>query len=458
VNIETIVADQNEFYRSGATRPLAFRRKQLQRLRGAIHRSEAKIFEALHRDLAKSSYEAYLSEVGFVLDEIRFTLPCLSRWMKSRRVRTPLFGFPGASRRIPEPYGQVLIIAPWNYPFQLAISPLIGAVAAGNCCVVKPSELSPRTSAVLAGIVRDTFPPEYVTVVEGGPEASIALLETRFDKIFFTGSTSIGRKVMTAAARHLTPVTLELGGKSPCIVAEDADLALASRRIVSGKFMNTGQTCIAPDFLLVHKAIKEPLLANILSDIKSFFGDTPRLSPDYGRIISRQHFDRLAGLMDGCRGTIITGGDRDRETRYMAPTVLDNVEWDDPIMEEEIFGPLLPVMTFDRIASIQKEISQRPKPLALYLFTKNRKTEHQLVTNLSFGGGCINDTLLHIATPYLPFGGVGDSGTGQYHGKASFDTFSHTKSVMKRYFLPEPPVRYPPYGKRSSRLLRWLLR
>ncbi|CAB5125039.1 Aldehyde dehydrogenase (EC [Olavius algarvensis associated proteobacterium Delta 3] len=458
MNIETIVADQNEFYRSGATRPLAFRRKQLQRLKDAIHRSEAKIFEALHRDLAKSSYEAYLSEVGFVLDEIRFTLPRLSRWMKSRRVRTPLLGFPGASRRIPEPYGQVLIIAPWNYPFQLAISPLIGAVAAGNCCVVKPSELSPRTSAVLAGIVRDTFPPEYVTVVEGGPEASIALLETRFDKIFFTGSTRIGRKVMTAAARHLTPVTLELGGKSPCIVAEDADLPLASRRIVSGKFMNTGQTCIAPDFLLVHKAIKEPLLAKILSDIKSFFGDTPRLSPDYGRIISRQHFDRLAGLMDGCRGTIITGGDRDRETRYMAPTVLDNVEWDDPIMEEEIFGPLLPVMRFDRIASIQKEISQRPKPLALYLFTKNRKTEHQLVTNLSFGGGCINDTLLHIATPYLPFGGVGDSGTGQYHGKASFDTFSHTKSVMKRYFLPEPPVRYPPYGKRFSRLLRWLLR
>jgi len=352
----------------------------------------------------------------------------------------------------------VLIIAPWNYPILLALSPLIGAIAAGNCCVIKPSELSPRTSAVLARIITETFAENYITVVEGGPEASIGLLEARFDKIFFTGSTHIGRKVMAAAARHLTPVTLELGGKSPCIVAKDADLALASRRIVWGKFLNTGQTCVAPDFLTVHRTVREPLLAHILSDIRSFFGKTPRLSPDYGRIISHGHFDRLTGLIDACKGTLVTGGDRERETRYIAPTVFDDVAWDDPIMEEEIFGPLLPVISYDSIASVQEEVSRRPKPLALYLFTKNRKIENQLVNTMSFGGACINDTLLHMATHYLPFGGVGDSGTGQYHGKASFDTFSHTKSVMKRYFLPEPPVRYPPYRKRSSRLLRWLLR
>jgi len=437
---------------------LAFRRKQLQRLKNTLRQNESVLFEALKQDLGKSKYEAYLSEVGFVLDEIRFTLPRLSKWMKPRRVRTPILGFPGASRRIPEPYGRVLIIAPWNYPIQLALSPLIGAIAAGNCCIVKPSELSPRSSAVLARIVRDTFPPRYVTVVEGGPEVSIALLESRFDKIFFTGSTRIGRKVMAAAARHLTPITLELGGKSPCIVAEDADLTLASRRIVSGKFLNTGQTCIAPDFLLAHKKIKEPLLTNIRSDIRSFFGESPRLSPDYGRIISRHHFDRLADLIDSCNGTIVMGGERDRESRYIAPTVLDNVKWDDPIMADEIFGPLLPIIGFDRVEPVKKELSRRPKPLSLYLFTKDRELEHDIISHLSFGGGCINDTLIHIANPYLPFGGVGDSGTGQYHGKAGFDTFSHTKSVMKRYFIPEVPVRYPPYQKRSSRLLRWLLR
>lgn len=457
MNIEAIVADQDKLFRTGATRSLAFRRKQLQRLKEAIRKNESAMFEALQQDLGKSAYESYLSEIGFVLDEIRFTLPRLSGWMKPRRVRTPLLGFPGTSRRVPEPYGRVLIIAPWNYPILLALSPLIGAIAAGNCCVLKPPELAPGTSAILAKIVIETFAPEYITVVEGGPEASIALLDTRFDKIFFTGSTNIGRKVMASAARHLTPVTLELGGKSPCIVAGDADLVLASRRIVWGKFLNTGQTCMAPDFLLVHNSIKAPLLANILSDIRSFFGEAPRLSPDYGRIISQAHFDRLAGLIDACKGTLVTGGDREQETRYIAPTVLDDVDWDDPIMEGEIFGPLLPVITYDSIASVKEKISRRPKPLAFYLFTKDRKLEHQLVTNLSFGGACINDTLLHMATPYLPFGGVGDSGT-EYHGKASFDTFSHTKSVMKRYFFPEPPVRYPPYQKRSWRLLRWLLR
>jgi len=391
-----------------------------------------------------------------VLDEIRFARRRLRRWASPKRVRTPLVHFPAASVIYPEPFGVSLVVAPWNYPFQLAVAPLAAAVAAGNCVVVKPSEFSWRTASTLAGIVGRAFDPAHVAVVQGDAEVSRALLDERFDKIFFTGSTRVGKIVMAAAARQLTPVTLELGGKSPCIVAADANMTTAARRIAWGKFLNAGQTCVAPDYLLVHESVKEPLIEAIEASVKAFFGANPRQSPDYPRIINEDHFKRLTGLLRS--GRILMGGVSDAEDRYIAPTVVDRVGWNDPVMEEEIFGPLLPVLSFSTLDEAVTSVNRRPKPLALYYFGKGSAGRQQVIDQISFGGGCINDVLLHLATPHLPFGGIGQSGMGSYHGKAGFDAFSHFKSILKRTAFPDAPLRYPPFSQWKMRLIKLLLR
>ena len=453
--IQALVQRQKAFFNTGQTKDARFRKAQLDILQRAIGENQEKILKALQQDLSKSAYEGYLTEVGIVLDEIRFIKRHLRKWAKARRVRTHLFQFPGSSYIYAEPYGVSLIISPWNYPFQLVIGPLIGSIAAGNCTVVKPSEHAPRTAAIFSEIISNIFQRDYIAAIEGEAEVSRALLEEDFDYIFFTGSVAVGKLVMQAAARHLTPVTLELGGKSPCIVDRDVDLNLTAKRIVSGKFINAGQTCIAPDYLLVHRAIKRELLDRMKFFIHQFYGDDPLLSPDYPRIVNEKHFLRLKGLLH--TGTVITGGHCDRQSLYIAPTILDDIAWDDPIMQDEIFGPILPVLTYDDLTEAVSRVKNLPQPLAFYYFSNNRQNGEKIIREISFGGGCINDTLLHFANPHLPFGGVGSSGIGSYHGKKSFEAFSHQKSILKRSFRLDAPLRYPPYGNKL-RILKRIMR
>lgn len=438
-----LVESQRLYFQSQVTRPLEFRRARLRELGAAIEADEGELLAALHADLHKHPQEAYASELGMVLGEIEYALRHLSQWMKPRRGRLSLLTWPGSARIHPEPYGVALIVAPWNYPFQLLFTPLVGAIAAGNCACLKPSELAPHTSAVMAALIRATFPQEYIAVVEGGREETEALLEQRFDYIFFTGSTRVGRSVMTAAAKHLTPVTLELGGKSPCIVCADSPLASTARRIVWGKFMNAGQTCVAPDYLLVERSIRDDLIEALARTMGEFYGPDPLVSPDYGWIINRQHFDRLVGYLGA--GTVVHGGQASAKDLSIAPTILTDVPFNSPVMEEEIFGPILPVIDFTDVEEVLALMRNRPSPLALYLFTKNRQTQRRIVAEIPSGGVCINDTLLHLFCKDLPFGGVGESGMGSYHGQASFDCFTHRKSVMTRCFWGDPGVRYPPF-------------
>ena len=434
---------QRAFFRTGATRDVEFRKAQLARLRAAIVAREAAILEALKQDLGRPAEEAYTSEIGIVLAEIDAAGKGVAAWARPRRVRTPPVLFPAASRVQPEPYGSVLIIAPWNYPFQLAIAPLAAAIAAGNCAVVKPSEAAARVSRLIAAMISETFAPEYVAAVEGGVAETQALLAQRFDYIFFTGGTQIGRVVMAAAAKHLTPVTLELGGKNPCIVERDADLGTAARRIAWGKFMNAGQTCIAPDFVLAHKAIRPALVERLVAAVEASYGKDPLKSPDYGRIVDERHFDRLAALLRD--GKAAMGGQSDRVQRYIAPTILQGVGWDAPIMREEIFGPILPVLEFDDLDAVIARLQALPTPLALYCFTSSRETEQKILGRLPSGGACINDTFGQFLNLRLPFGGQGESGMGAYHGKAGFDTFSHLRGVVRRATWADPRTRYPPY-------------
>jgi aldehyde dehydrogenase (NAD+) len=444
--IQTIVKEQKAFFDTGQTQNAVFRKAQLDILQKAIGENRSKILDALQQDLSKSAYEGYLTEVGIVLDEIRFIKKRLFKWAKARRVRTRLFQFPGSSYIYAEPYGVALIISPWNYPFQLVVGPLIGSMAAANCSVVKPSEYAPHTARVLNEIISDNFDPGYIAVVEGEAAVSRALLDENFDYIFFTGSVAVGKAVMRAAARHLTPVTLELGGKSPCIVDRDIDLDVAAKRICSGKFINAGQTCIAPDYLLVHEQIKTALLDRMKFFIHEFYGADPKLSADFPRIVNEKHFLRLAELMGA--GNIIAGGQTDRRSLYIAPTIIDDIAWGDPIMGTEIFGPILPVLEYNHLSEAVSRVKALPRPLAFYYFSSNRQRAEQLIRDASFGGGCINDTLLHFANPHLPFGGTGSSGIGSYHGKKSFETFSHQKSILKRSFRLDAPLRYPPYGNK----------
>jgi len=447
-----IAARQRAFFSKGETQTTSFRTQQLRVLRDMIVRRERDILDALRRDLGKPETEAYVSELAVVLHEIDWALTRVRSWARPRRVRTPVILFPATSWIYPQPYGSVLIIGPFNYPFQLAVLPLVGALAAGNCAVVKPSEVAPHTARLISEMIGASFDPAYLAVVEGGVEETQVLLADRFDYILFTGSSKVGRIVMAAAATHLTPVTLELGGKNPCIVDADADLDKAARRIAWGKFINAGQTCIAPDFVLAHRSIKPALVQRLSATIDAFFGADPMASADFGRIINDKHFARLASLMH--EGDVVIGGRAVAEQRYIAPTVIDNVSWNHPVMQEEIFGPILPVLDFDTLEETIEVLEGQPKPLAVYYFSSNRARQDEVLRRLRSGGACINDTFAQMLNPRLPFGGVGDSGLGAYHGKTSFDTFSHFKSVVKRSTWADPGFKYPPYKTPLSSLRR----
>jgi aldehyde dehydrogenase (NAD+) len=452
---QNILAGQRQFFNSGRTKDLDFRLENIRRLKKAIIQNEAAILTALRNDLYKPAYEGYLTEIGLVLTEIRFVSRHLRSWVKPRKVRTPYFLWFGSSAIHPEPYGISLIISPWNYPLHLTMLPLIGSIAAGNCTIIKPSEYAPHTAAIISEIIERHFDSHYVAVIEGDAQTSKDLLKNRFDYIFFTGSQTVGKIVMSAAAKNLTPVTLELGGKNPCIVDQDVNIDLAARRIASGKFINGGQTCTAPDYLLVHQSNKQKLLDQIKVYLRKFYGEDPQKSPDYGRIINKRQFDRLAALLD--KGDKVVGGQTDPDDLYIAPTLLQDVSWNDPVMQDEIFGPILPVLVFEDLAEVVSTINSRQRPLALYFFSNQRNNYQRIIEEVSFGGGCINDTLAHLINPHLPFGGTGSSGMGGYHGKASFDTFSHQKSIFKKWFNLDLPLRFPPYKNKLS-ILKNILR
>jgi aldehyde dehydrogenase (NAD+) len=423
------------------------RRKKLEKLRRVIIKNETLINDALKKDLGKSPFESYATEVGFILNEISHVLRDLNFWVRPRKVKTPLTLFPGKSFIYPEPYGVILIIAPWNYPFQECFSPFVGALAAGNRIVIKPSEFSPHTSSVVKLIINEVFDQNEACVVEGGVEETQVLLKQKFDYIFFTGSTNVGKIIMKSAAEHLTPVTLELGGKSPCLVEESANIDLAAKRIAWGKFLNAGQTCVAPDYVVLPGKIQEEFIERMRVHVDSFYGEVKK-SQDYPRIINEKHFDRLSCLIDSKR--VAFGNQLHREERFIAPTVMRDVSWEDKIMDEEIFGPILPIIPFENLNLAIEKITNLPKPLAFYVFTESEKKKNEIIAKVSFGGGCVNDTMVHLANPNLPFGGVGTSGFGSYHGKKSFDTFTHYKSVFEQVTKVDIPLRYPPYEGKLS--------
>ncbi len=443
MNIETVLQSQREYFRSGVTLDVDFRIAMLRRLYDAVRRHEKKILAALKADLGKSNYEGFMCETGLTMTEISYMIRHVRSFAKERRVRTPLAQFASRSFMKPTPRGNVLIMSPWNYPFLLTIEPLTDAIAAGNTAIIKPSAYSPATSAVVAEIVKECFTPEYVAVITGGRRENSALLEQKFDLIFFTGSQNVGREVLRHAAETLTPTVLELGGKSPCIVDETAKIDLAARRIVFGKFLNCGQTCVAPDYILCHESIKEKLLGAILREIERQYSSDPLRNSDYGRIVNEKHYDRLMGLIDS-KKTVI-GGNGNRETLQIAPTVMDNVTWDDAVMQEEIFGPVLPILTYDNFNDLYALLGDKPKPLALYIFSGNKERIKEATARFQYGGGCINDVVIHLATSEMPFGGVGESGMGGYHGKVGFDAFSHIKSIVDKDTRLDLPMRYQPY-------------
>ena len=453
--IAHILSAQNQFFQSGATLAQAFRVKQLTTLKQAIHAYHEQIEIALKQDLNKSVMETYVSEVALVLDEIDFMLKHLAHLMKPKHVKTPTSHFPAKSLIMYEPYGRVLNIAPWNYPFQLCIAPIVGAMAAGNTVILKPSEYAPQTSAVVAKLFAEYFEPQYIAVIEGGVETTQILLQHQFDYIFFTGSTAVGKIVMRAASEHLTPVTLELGGKSPCIIDSTADIAQAAKRIMWGKALNSGQTCIAPDYIWVHESVKTQLVQAMQQAVTEMYGTNPLQNPDYPRMINQKHYHRVKAFLQD--GTIVVGGDVNDTTLQISPTVLTDVTWQSPVMQEEIFGAVLPLMTFNNIDQVIGDIKAHAKPLALYLFTKDSTVEDKVLNLVPFGGGCVNDTLMHIANHHLPFGGVGASGMGAYHGEFSFYTFSHAKAILKRGTWIDVPVRYPPYTPQKLAILRKMM-
>ena len=456
--IQELVSSQRRFFAGGHSKDLKFRKAQLLKLKKMLIEHEDAIIEVLHNDLGKHEFEAYATEIGFVLVEIDKTLAKLSKWAKPKKVKTPPFLYVATSSVQAEPYGNILIIAPWNYPVQLMIAPLIGDIAAGNTAILKPSEFAVHTSALLAKLLNTTFDANYIKVVEGAVEETQALLQEKFDYIFFTGSTKVGKIVYRAAAKHLTPVTLELGGKSPCIVDHDVQLDYTAKRIIWGKFINVGQTCIAPDYLLVDQKIMPALIEKMQFYIHQFFGEDPQQSDALGRIINKRHFDRLVAYLE--EGTIIEGGQHDREDRYIAPTLMVDFSDQAKIMQEEIFGPILPIIPYGNIKEALDLINQGEKPLALYLFTKNKNKVDMVLNQTSAGGVTINDTLMHITNAALPFGGVGASGIGAYHGQHTFDLFSHKKSVLHRSFLIEEPIRYAPYKLKRNwlrKIMDWTL-
>lgn len=443
MNIQSIIQKQRAFFSAGKTKNIDFRLEQLAKLKKAVKNHESQIIEALKQDLNKSEFEVYATEIGVLYEEINLMMKHLRTWAKPKKVKTPITHAGASSYIYPEPYGIALIIAPWNYPFQLLLAPLVGAMGAGNCAVLKPSELTPSVASLLSELIQSTFAEEYIAVIEGEVETSQALLAEKWDYIFFTGSVAVGRIVMQAAAKHLTPVTLELGGKSPAIVEADANLEIAAKRIAWGKFMNAGQTCVAPDYLLIHSKVKDKFIRLFQRYITEFYGEHPLESEQYSHIVSERHFQRLTGFLNN--GKTVIGGQCDQRSLSISPTLLDEVTWGCPIMEDEIFGPILPMMEFQSFEEIVDHVQHSPNPLALYYFSESAQKQEKILQSISFGGGCINDTVMHLANPNLPFGGVGNSGIGSYHGKSSFDVFTHQKSVLKQTSKIDPPFRYPSF-------------
>lgn len=455
-DFKCLLEAQRHFYRSGVTRDYAYRRRALERLREALVVRESRLAEALRADLGKGADEAYMTEIGMLRSSVSDALRHLRAWMRPRRVPSSLANFPSSCRVLAEPYGLSLVISPWNYPLLLSLDPLVAALAAGNCCVIKCSEYAPESSRAISELISELYPREYVTVVEGGAEVSQALLRERFDCIFFTGGGRVGQLVMEAAARHLTPVTLELGGKSPCIIDRGADLELAARRIAFGKILNAGQTCVAPDYVLLPRGCEAAFTEAFRRAVRDMLGDEPCENEQYVHIVNERHFVRLCGLMQDV--DVLAGGRAHAEFLRIEPTLLGGVTPDSRCMQEEIFGPLLPVIPCDGIAEAEEFVLARPKPLACYIFTESRRVEQRLLERLSFGGCCVNDTIVHLAVPGLPFGGVGASGMGAYHGKAGFDAFTHYKSVLRRGCWLDLPFRYHPFSALGRRMLRLFLR
>lgn len=454
--IKRIVEKQRSFFRTGATLPVDFRIRALEKLRSCIRENEKAIARALKKDLGKSPFESYMCETGLVLDELGFMLRHVRSLAREKRVPSPLAQFPARSFKKPSPYGVTLIMSPWNYPFLLTIEPLIDAIAAGNTAVLKPSAYSPCTSELIGKLARECFAEKYVAVITGGRAENACLLREKFDFIFFTGSQSVGKEVMRKAAEHLTPVVLELGGKSPCIVEKSADLKLAARRIVFGKYLNCGQTCVAPDYICCDRKVKDALLSELKAELVRQYGKKPLENPDYGKIINQKHFNRICGLID--KDKVVFGGGSDRETLQIEPTIMDNIAFTDAVMREEIFGPLMPVITYESFDKMLAKINEGPHPLALYIFTKNPSAAQKAVSICGFGGGCINDTIIHLATSHMGFGGFGESGMGSYHGKAGFDAFSHYKSIVDKKLWLDLPMRYQPYRREYEKLLHLFLR
>lgn len=456
-NVDGIIKSQREFFYSGRTLSVKFRIAALEKLRDTIKKYQTEIHAALMRDLGKSSFESYMCETGLVLSEISYMIKHVRKFAKEKRVRTPLSQFAAKSYIKPSPYGNILVMSPWNYPFLLTMEPAVDAIAAGNTVVVKPSAYSPATSAVIEKIFTECFSESFAAVLLGGRKENAELLNKKFDMIFFTGSQSVGKEVLRRAAENLTPVVLELGGKSPCIVEGSAKIELAAKRIVFGKYLNCGQTCVAPDYILCESSVKDRLVAEIKKQIKLQFGENPLSNPNYGKIVNEKHFARLKNLIDGKKPCF--GGRSDARSLKIEPTVLDDVNFSDAVMQEEIFGPILPVLTFDEFEDVFALLRDKPKPLALYIFSENKKRIREILSSCEFGGGCVNDCVIHLATSELGFGGVGESGMGAYHGKAGFDAFSHEKSIVDKKTFVDLPIRYQPYEKGLfEKLLRFFLR
>ena len=456
-DIDKILKAQRDYFASGATLSVEFRVDMLKKLYTAVKSHEKEIGEALSEDLGKSDFEGFMCETGMALSEIGYMIKNTAKFAKEKTVRTPLAQFSARSYKKPSPYGNVLIMSPWNYPLLLSLSPLANAIAAGNTAIVKPSAYSPATSAVVAKIIAECFPEKYVAVITGGRQENAALLDQKFDFVFFTGSQNVGKEVLRHTAEHLTPAVLELGGKSPCIVDGSAKIKLAAKRIVFGKFLNCGQTCVAPDYVLCEKSVKDELVKEIIKQIRAQYGKEPLLNPDYGKIINEKHFERINALID--RKKTVYGGNALPEKLKIEPTVMSDVEWSDAVMQEEIFGPVLPILTYEKFGDIFGILRDKPKPLALYFFSESEYRIRAVMERCSYGGGCVNDCIIHLATSEMGFGGVGESGMGSYHGKDGFDAFSHTKSIVDKKTWLDLPMRYQPYARELySKLLHIFLK
>ena len=449
MEIQEVVSKQKAFFKTQQTKNIRFRKMYLEKLRDVILQNENLLYEAIYKDFGKSKFDTFTTEISFILNDIKYYLKNLKSLSKPKKVRTNLVNQIGKSRIHSEPLGNILVIGAWNYPYQLSLSPIVAALAAGNCCILKPSEIAENTMKVMVKIINDNFPPEYLFAYEGGIDETAELLKLKFDKIFFTGSTKVGNIVYKAAAENLTPVVLELGGKSPAIITKDANLEVAAKRIIWGKFLNAGQTCVAPDYLLVEESVQEQFLEMLRKNIQQFKYEPE--SEHYTKIINTKNFERLIKLVN--HEKIYFGGEYDEEKLYIEPTILTNINWKDDVMQEEIFGPILPVISFTNFNLILNEIIELEKPLAAYLFTNNAEEKESFTNKLSFGGGCINDVMMHLGNENLPFGGVGNSGIGNYHGKFGFETFSHQKAVLQRATWGEPDIKYPPY---SEKKLGWI--